>query len=282
MGLTAWWNARPRLDFLILGAEKAGTTALYSYLRRVPDVYIPFNKELNFFDRDHRFRDGTDFCALHRWFLLAPKGMLLGEATPTYLMNPRCFRRIRAYKPSIKVVAILRSPIRRAYSAWNYRRARFRDSRDFMTAIRVEISSGGDLQVARENKYRYFGAGLYAAQIRQAKLVFPPENLLLIKYEDFKSNQRKWVRRVAAFVGSSADFEIPRIRFSNVWGYKAPLAQGEFEALLPFYESDIAEVEALTGWDCSDWRRFEDKPEGLTPILDQEETSIATGAETLA
>lgn len=278
IGIKAWLNGRPKLDFLILGAEKAGTTALYSYLRRMPDVYIPFNKELNFFDRDHRYQDGTDFSALHRWFVLAPEGRILGEATPTYLMNPRCFERIRAYNPAIKIAAILRSPIRRAYSAWNYRRARLRDSRDFMTAMRVEIESGGDVRVARENKYRYFGAGMYADQIRQAQSVFEPDNLLLIKYEDFKRNQRKWVRRFANFIGSAAPLEIPRIRFSNVWGYKAPLTRKEFEALLPYYEADIAEVEALTGWDCDDWRRFDTGPERLKPVRRHEEMSVEAPA----
>lgn len=255
-GVNEWLNARPKLDFLIIGAEKAGTTALYSYLRRVPDVYIPFNKELNFFDRDLRYGDGTNFAALHRWFVFAPPGSVRGEATPTYLMNPRCFPRIQAYNAAIKIVAIVRSPIRRAYSAWNYRRARLRDSRDFMTAIRVEIESGGDLSVARENKYRYFAAGLYADQILQARSAFAPENLMLIKYEDFKRDQPAWIRRVAAFIGSKAAFEVDRTRLSNVWGYKAPLAQADFEALLPYYESDIAQVEALTGWNCADWRRF--------------------------
>lgn len=249
-------NARRRLDFLIIGAEKAGTTALFAYLRRLPDVYIPFNKELNFFDRD-RYGDGSDFSALHRWFLFAPKDSLMGEATPTYLMNPRCFERIRAYNPGMKIIALLRCPIRRAYSAWNYRRARFRDSRDFRTAIQVEIESGGDLTVARENKYRYVGAGLYSDQIRQAKSVFAPENLLLIKYEEFQRDQEKWVQQVAAFIGSSARVEIPKIRRANVWSYQAPLTREDFEYLLPHYAADITEVEKLTGWDCGDWRRFD-------------------------
>jgi hypothetical protein len=257
MALRSWLSGRRRLDFLIVGAEKAGTTALFSYLRRQPDVYIPFNKELNFFDRDHRYRDGTDFSALHRWFLPAPKSCLLGEATPTYLMNPRCFERIRAYNPAIKIVALLRCPVRRAYSAWNYRRARLRDSRDFMTAVRVEIESGGDLSVARENKYRYVTAGLYASQIRQAQQIFEPGNLLLIKYEDFTRDQETWVARAAAFIGSSAPVRIPRIRRSNVWGYQAPLQKDQFDTLFPYYEADIAEVESLTGWNCDDWRTFE-------------------------
>ena len=143
--IKSYLHNRPKLDFLIVGAEKAGTTALFAYLRQIPGVYIPFNKELNFFDRDHRYGDGKDFSPLHRWFLLAPKGALLGEATPTYLVNPHCFSRIYDYNPDIKVVALLRSPVRRAYSAWNYRRARLRDKRDFMTAVKVEVESGADI-----------------------------------------------------------------------------------------------------------------------------------------
>lgn len=255
--LNSWLNRRRRLDFLVIGAEKAGTTALFSYLRRLPDVYIPFNKELNFFDRDWRYGDGTDFSDLHRWFIGAPKGTLLGEATPTYLMNPYCFERIQSYNPAIKIVAILRCPVRRAFSAWNYRRARLRDSRDFMTAVRVEVESGGSLAVARENKYRYVGAGMYADQIRQAKAVFAPENLMLIKYEDFNRNQETAVRQVAEFIGSKTRVELKQERRSNVWSYKAPLTKDQFDAVYPYYASNITEVEALTGWNCDDWRRFE-------------------------
>lgn len=254
--LKNWLNGRPRLDFLVVGAEKAGTTAMFSYLKRVPGVHIPLPKELNFFDRA-AWGDGTDFSRLHRWFLLAPKGAILGEATPTYLMNPECFPRIKAYNPGMRIIAILRSPIRRAFSAWNFRRVRLRDKRDFMTAVRVEIESGGDLSVARENKYRYMSAGLYASQIRALRETFDEDQLLLIKFEEFNRHQEEWVRRAARHVGATDDFPFERTRRPNAWGYKHRLEKDQFEELLPYYEADIAEVEQLTGWDCGDWRRFE-------------------------
>lgn len=257
-----WLHRRPRLDFLIVGAEKAGTTALFSYLREMPGLYIPINKELNFFDRDPRWRDGSDFSALHRWFLFAPSGARLGEATPTTLMNPHAFPRIFQYNPHMKIIALLRSPVRRAHSAWNYRRARFRDGRDFMTAIRVEVDSGGSLDVARENKYRYVSAGFYAAQLAALKEVFPAENVLLIKYEEFERSQLAWVRTVADFLGVSPPPAALQPRRVNVWRYRAPLSESEFHAVLPLYLADIERVEALTGWDCSDWREY--KPRGVS------------------
>ncbi len=252
--MRAFLNARPRLGFVIIGAEKAGTSALFDYLRRTPGLYGPLNKELNFFDHDSRYRDGTDFSALHRWFLLAPKGAILGEATPSYLKNPWCLQRIHDYNPAIKVIAILRSPVRRAFSAWNFRRARLRDKRDFMTAVRVEVESGGDVRVARENKYRYVDTGRYAAQLREVQRVFPPENVLLMKYEEFQRDQPEHVRRAVRFVGGPEDFELPQLRKVNVWRYNRKLTREEFLQVLPYYEDDIREVEALTGWDCSDWR----------------------------
>lgn len=256
--LRAYLHRRPRLDFVIVGAEKAGTTALFAYLRTVPGLHLPLIKELNFFDREQRYGDGSDFSLLHRWLLLAPGAAIRGEATPTYLMNPHCLQRIYDYNPDIKIIAILRSPVRRAHSAWNYRRARLRDSRDFLTAVRVEVESGADTRVARENKYRYVGAGCYAAQIREAQRVFPAHNLLLIKYEDFNGDQPGHVRNVVRFLGGPGDFHLQRVRRVNVWGYQRPLLREEFDAVLPHYLPDIAEVEQLTGWDCSDWRRFED------------------------
>ena len=254
--LKNWLNRRPRLDFLVVGAEKAGTTAMFSYLKRVPGVYIPLPKELNFFDRA-AWGDGTNFSHLHRWFVLAPKGAILGEATPTYLMNPECFPRIRSYNPDMRIIAILRSPIRRAFSAWNFRRVRYRDKRDFMTAVRVEIESQGDLSVARENKYRYMSAGLYAPQIRALRETFDDDQLLLIKFEDFNRDQETWVRKAAGFIGAADDFPFEGTRRPNAWKYKHRLEKDQFNELLPYYEDDISEVEALTGWDCSDWRRYE-------------------------
>ena len=254
--LKNWLNRRPRLDFLVVGAEKAGTTAMFSYLKRVPGVYIPLPKELNFFDRA-AWGDGTNFSHLHRWFVLAPKGAILGEATPTYLMNPECFPRIRSYNPGMRIIAILRSPIRRAFSAWNFRRVRYRDKRDFMTAVRVEIESQGDLSVARENKYRYMSAGLYAPQIRALRETFDDDQLLLIKFEDFNRDQETWVRKAAGFIGAADDFPFEGTRRPNAWKYKHRLEKDQFNELLPYYEDDISEVEALTGWDCSDWRRYE-------------------------
>ncbi len=252
----AYLSNRRRLDFVIAGAEKAGTTALFAYLRRVPGIYMPFIKEMHFFDRDDRYRP-DDFARVHKWFLLAPRNALLGEATPTYFMNTGSFRRLHDYNPDIKVIAILRSPVRRAYSAWNYRRVRLRDKRDFMTAVRVEVETGADITIARENKYRYIGGGRYAEQIREARLVFPPENLMILKYEDFTRDQVATVREVVRFLGGPADVAIARVRRVNAWRYNRPLSKAEFDAILPLYEDDIAEVEALTGWDCSDWRRFE-------------------------
>ena len=218
---------------------------------------MPLNKELNFFDRDDRYRDGSDFSALHRWFVFAPPGAIMGEATPSYLKNPSCFKRIYDYNPNIKVIVILRSPVRRAYSAWNYRRVRFRDKRDFMTAVRVEVESGGDIAVARENKYRYIGTGRYADQIREARRALPPDNLMILKYEDFARDQIAHVRAAARFIGASDQADIPRIRRANVWGYNRPLSMAEFQTVLELYQDEITEIEALTGWDCSDWREFD-------------------------
>jgi hypothetical protein len=128
-----------------------------------------------------------------------------------------------------------------------------------MTAVRVEIESGGDISVARENKYRYIGAGRYAEQIREARKTIPPENLLFIKYEDFDRDQITYIKSVIGFLGGPKDYNIERTRRVNVWRYDRPLSREEFYSVLALYENEITEVEALTGWDCSDWRNFDGK-----------------------
>jgi hypothetical protein len=100
-------------------------------------------------------------------------------------------------------------------------------------------------------------AGLYAAQIRALRETFSEDQVLLVKFEDFNRDQETWVREAARHIGARDDFPFERTRRPNAWGYKHRLEKDQFEELLPYYDADIAEVERLTGWDCSDWRRFE-------------------------
>ena len=120
-------------NFLIIGAAKAGTTALYYYLKQHPDVYMSSLKEPHFFSFEGQtlnfIRAGDrpdpinqtavtqfgDYCEL---FQKVTNEKAIGEASPSYLHTPQAAKRIKSYLPEVKLIAILRHPVERAYSAF--------------------------------------------------------------------------------------------------------------------------------------------------------------------
>src|SRR5512134_2872554 len=104
-----------KLDFIIIGAQKAGTTALFRYLRRHPRIYMPLEKEIPFFSDDVLYARGWEQFA-RRYYGHAPPDRLWGKATPRYMIHPDCPSRIRATMPDTRLIALLRDPIERCIS----------------------------------------------------------------------------------------------------------------------------------------------------------------------
>src|SRR6266700_94646 len=105
-----------KLDFLVAGAQKSGTTALNYYLKRHPQIALPIKKELHFFDNDELFAGGNvSYEPLHEMFQPARPGSIAGENTPIYLYWLPALPRIRDYNPAMKFFVILRHPIERAF-----------------------------------------------------------------------------------------------------------------------------------------------------------------------
>src|SRR5258706_11489250 len=112
-----WWRRatsryRKLPDFLIIGAQRSGTSTLYQYIARHPDVRGAFRKEVHYFDMHYdRGLDWYRACFPTRGFT--------GESSPSYLIHPEVPARVAAVLPDIKLIAILRNPVERAYSAYN-------------------------------------------------------------------------------------------------------------------------------------------------------------------
>lgn len=103
-------------DLLIVGAQKAGTTALFNYLDARPGFVGAQRKELRFFNRDERYARGVEW---YEQFFDARRPGVKFEATPEYLYHPAVPERIHAHYPDVRIVMLLREPVARAYSAWN-------------------------------------------------------------------------------------------------------------------------------------------------------------------
>lgn len=151
-------------DFLIVGAQKCGTTTLYSALKEHPGIYMPITKELEFFNVNERFLKGFDNYLVHKTKTRESK-LLVGEASPQYFSSSVAARRICRHCPETKLVLILREPISRAYSHYLMSLRRGRESRTFGEAIHAQLRDieTGSLDKSMDHAYIY--NGLYGNQV---------------------------------------------------------------------------------------------------------------------
>lgn len=199
---------RPRLrpSFLIVGAQKAGTSALFEMLARHPKLVAPKVKELDFFSRDENHRRGMahylDQFPLRPW---DDRGQRSFEASPSYLDAHLAPMRIKAEFPDMRIIIILRDPVKRAYSAWNmYRQfeqhpkyAHRYDPRDFATAIEENMRGGKGTGPVDD----YLERGMYAPRVQRYFDVFGRDKVLVIPYPRYRTDPQQVLDEVCDHVG---------------------------------------------------------------------------------
>jgi hypothetical protein len=242
-----------RVDFLICGAQKCGTTALDFYLRQHPLLCFPSKKELHYFDDDAAFAgDIPDYGAYHAWFTPEARHRLLGETTPIYLYKPEVMPRIRAYNPDMKLIAVLRHPVDRAYSHWNMLRARGESVVGFREALEHELAIMAAPENSDASGYTCIRRGLYAQQLTRLWQHFPREQTLILRHERLLAQPEAVLTRVCDFLG------MPRLqgiapRRVHAYPYPEPMAERDRRLLLGFFREDTEALLQLLGWDCSAW-----------------------------
>jgi hypothetical protein len=294
-------------NFLVIGAAKSGTTALYNYLNEHPDVYMSPVKETNFFVLEGRsvdFQGPGDheyvnipsvntLPAYQQQFSGVRNEIAIGEVSPHYLSVPRAPARIQHYLPGVRLIAILRNPIERAFSSYvMFLRDGREPCRNFLEAAAKE-----DARMASnwEWGWRYTKAGFYAAQIERYQRFFSASQLRIYLYDDLKADPGRLMADIFSFLGVDPSFVpnmakrynisgVPRRRWlHNVLMRPSPLSravmpfiptaarkalsarlhranmqrvqmdQGTREYLRSLYRSDILRLQTLIGRDLSAW-----------------------------
>jgi Sulfotransferase family len=192
-------------NFLVIGAAKGGTTSLYHYLRQHPDIYMSPMKEPNYYtDEDQIFgkRSVRSRSEYERLFDGIKGEHAIGEATPRYLNATTGIDRIHADIPGVRLIATLRQPADRGYSAYLMR---FTDSREWLSA--EEVLQPGNYQ---------FESGLYHAKLRRYFDTFPRDQIKVILFEDLIARPQEIVRSLFSFLGVDPDFAVDTsIRFNT-------------------------------------------------------------------
>lgn len=246
-----------RVDFLICGTQKGGTSALDSYLRAHPIIKMATNKEVHYFDNDLLFQGGEpDYSIYHAAFPAAEADHLLGESTPIYMYWDSAARRIWRYNPKMKLIVLLRNPIDRAYSHWNMARERGRHKLSFSEAIHLEGSIARAALPERDRVFSYIDRGFYLEQLRRLWRFFPRESVLVLKSEELKNNPSKELGRVCDFLGIEQFQEVKK-KIVHARPYESPMEPSDRSFLLDLYEFEIRGIERVLSWDCHDWLRVQ-------------------------
>jgi hypothetical protein len=176
-------------DFVIIGAQKGGTSFLYYLLTRHPLVEPAARKELHFFDQPEHFDKGAEWYrrCFPRVGSKDGQRSITGEATPYYLFDPPVAERMAKIVPKTQLIALLRNPIDRAYSHYQMQVKRGTEPRSFEEAIEQPHSS-------------YVSRGIYVDQLLRWFEFFSKEQMLILKSEDFFERPVETLKVVLTFL----------------------------------------------------------------------------------
>ena len=242
-----------RLDFIVPGAQKSGTTALYYFLKQHPQILLPDRQELHFFDDEQVFARPVDYQSLHQQFGKARRRPKVGEVTPNYLYWKPAIERIHAYNPRIKLIILLRNPVDRAFAHWNMQRFKNREPLDFLEAVKEEPRRTAQPLSIESRRFAYIERGFYSAQLKRVFEFFPRDQVEIIQFEDFRDRKQKTLDRIFDFLGVKR-IRIPADKDRNVVPYERAMTLEERKYLLAVFATEIAELEQMLGWDLPDWR----------------------------
>lgn len=241
----------PRVDFLVPGAQKSGTSALRRFLRQHPEIGMTRAavKEAHYFDMKSAYRGDTEYQAYHGLFPEQDLQKVTGDITPIYMFRPKVLRRAQAYNPDFKIIVMLRQPAERAYSHWAMEYQRGRETADFVEALLQEPYHAA--HHPRHRVHSYVQRGFYAEQIRRLYRLFPRDNCLVLLTEDLRHSHAATLRKVYRFLGvSQVDPPKPETVHSRTY---PEMPRNLWTLLTRIFEPDIHDLEGLIDRDLSDW-----------------------------
>ncbi len=209
--LTASSRALP--DFLVIGAQKAGTTSLVGFLRSHPDIFWVPRLEMHYFDRDYdrglnwyrSWFDRRSVIEAHQRRTGRPARA--GEKTPAYLALPDGPDRVAADLPDVRLVVSLRDPVRRAYSHWSMNTRTGRETLSFVDALDAEperlaaVDLAAGVSGTAYLEHGYAMRSRYAEQLERWLARFDRSQVFVYRSEDLYADPEPWIDRLLGHIG---------------------------------------------------------------------------------
>jgi hypothetical protein len=214
-------------NFLLIGAAKSGTTALYTSIKQHPDVFMSTPKELRYFSYSGPYPENLDEEYIHRGvttleeykqhFKDVKDEKVIGEASPMYLYTPGTAERIKAVIPQVKMLAILRNPVDRAFSAYMHAIRDWKEPSDsFKMALEKEeerIKAGWGIL------WHYTRAGFYAEQLSRFYQVFDKNQIRVVLYDDLVDDAKGLMKSIFEYLEVDSTFIPDTTPRPNVSGF---------------------------------------------------------------
>jgi len=239
--LSSPWRKLP--DFVIIGAQKSGTSSMYYYLSQHPDVSLSFEKEIHYYNYyiDH----GKSLGWYKSFFPLKSSPKITGEASPNYLYAKLAAQKLKLDVPEVKLIVLLRNPIDRAYSEYNMH-VRQSGKAHFPTFEEAIANEDYTMEVSRV----YLSRGIYTYFIKQWLEYFDRDRFLFVKSEDLFQKPRETLATVYEFL--CLDQVYPDNLNPQEAGEYSRLAENTRTTLEEYFRAPNEELANLAG-ECFRW-----------------------------
>lgn len=268
---------RTEPDFLIIGTKRGGTTSLWNAMLDHPDVLPIFPgaqelKSAHYFDID--YAKGPRWYGSHfptrrqrrRHAEQTGRDAVAGEASPYYLFHPLAAQRISEDLPDVKLIVSLRDPVERVWSHYSERRAGRTETLGFEDALAAEpgrlageaeriIAQAPDYYSFHHDLSSYLARGRYLEQLQPFLDRFGPDRLLILRAEDYYSDEAGELQTVADFIGMQPfPSRAPKPNHYNKLP-REPMAPQTRDMLIDYYQPHVTELEQALGRDFQ-WTNF--------------------------
>jgi hypothetical protein len=260
----ATWRSRCLPEFIVIGAQKCGTTSLHHYLSQHPQLIPAYKKGVHFFDggRDPNIDTFTKGQAWYRTHFPSTRSITALQKTfeisTEYIFNPLAPKRIADLIPEVKLVAILRNPTERSISHYFHEKRKGRETLPLWEALQIEDKrlqpsiDRQDYKSAIFMNHSYKKRSLYYEQIRRYLDHFQRENLLIVNSEMFFTEPAKTLRRVYEFVGVDTQATTKDLTPRNVGSNKSEVDPAVYEYLTDYFRPHNQALFKLIG-ENFDW-----------------------------
>jgi hypothetical protein len=247
---------RPLPSFIVIGAQKCGTTSLHDYLAQHPAIASSRIKEVQYFDVPERYANGEEWYRA-QFPLPTPRDPRMAfESTPNYLFHRDVPARIARLLPDVRLIAVLRHPGERAVSGYRHEVRRGREPLPLRDALLAEADRVAPALAAADydspvlRNCSYLGRGRYAEQLERYYALFPRDKVLVVRSEDLFAHPEVVIAEITDFLGlppMPETVRFPRLNAATPHGPGSAIPPEVSDVLSEHFDPHNARLEQMLG-----------------------------------